>query len=612
MAQNSPDDAKESGIVKPIVMAVALALAPLAHAQTVVDDSAAPLEGLWVSESSYGPALRGDLIVTQENGGWRATIAGAEARAPAHGAEVSFAFPDQLGDFHGSVHGRTMEGFWRQPPGLGEQGYATPLRLERVGAHRWRGEVQPLEQRFTLYLSVFRSDDGRWLGAFRNPEANFNGGASRLLAARSGDAVVFSLRFDNGGETRREGVLLPEPERLRLEWPPLPGALELSRVAPAQATAYLPRPLGARDYVYRQPADTGDGWRSARARDVGLDEAALAAEVRRISAVDPASRRPSLIHSLLVARHGRLVLDEYFYGFNRDTPHDIRSAGKTFASVMLGAATLDGARITPQTRVYTLLAGMGPFANPDPRKAQITLAHLMTHTSGLECNDNDDASPGGEDAMQSQIEQPDWWRYALDLPMAHAPGSRYAYCSAGMNLMGAVLRTVTGRGLPDYFDHAVARPLQFGRYYWNLMPNGEGYLGGGAQVLPRDLLKIGQMYLDGGVWRGRRIAPSAWVVLSTAPHMEINEATTGMDAETFANTSTLGADGYAWHRYGIHVAGRTIEEYEANGNGGQFLIVVPEYDLVVVTTGGNYGQGGIWTHWRDDVVGAAIIGAIRD
>ena len=82
---------------------------------------------------------------------------------------------------------------------------------------------------------------------------------------------------------------------------------------------------------------------------------------------------------------------------------------------------------------------MGPFANPDPRKAQITLAHLMTHSAGLACNDNDDDSPGNEGTMQGQTRQPDWWRYTLDLPQAHDPGSRYAYCSANINLVGGAL-----------------------------------------------------------------------------------------------------------------------------------------------------------------------------
>jgi CubicO group peptidase (beta-lactamase class C family) len=99
---------------------------------------------------------------------------------------------------------------------------------------------------------------------------------------------------------------------------------------------------------------------------------------------------------------------------------------------------------------------------------------------------------------------------------------------------------------------------------------------------------------------------------STSPRIEISPATTGLTQEAFENFYAPGVDGYAWHRYGVRVGDRIVEEYEANGNGGQFLIVVPEYDLVVVFTGANYMQGGIWTRWRDQFVGGVIIPAIEN
>jgi CubicO group peptidase (beta-lactamase class C family) len=142
------------------------------------------------------------------------------------------------------------------------------------------------------------------------------------------------------------------------------------------------------------------------------------------------------------------------------------------------------------------------------------------------------------------------------------------------------------------------------------MPTGEGYLGGGAFVRPRDLLKLGQAFLDGGVWNGRRIVDSAWVALSTAPHAEISPASTGLSAEEFGNFYGAGLDGYAWHLGTLRTGGRDYREYEASGNGGQLLIVVPELELAVVFTGGNYVQGGIWGRWRQEIVGDRIIAAI--
>src|SRR6185503_16080236 len=147
-----------------------------------------------------------------------------------------------------------------------------------------------------------------------------------------------------------------------------------------------------------------------------------------------------------------------------------------------------------------------------------------------------------EDSKLSQ-HPGDWWKFTLDLPMAYAPGKHYAYCSANINLVGGALTSATNTWLPELFERTVARPLQFGLWHWNLMPNGHGYLGGGARVRPRDLLKVGQAYLNGGVWNGHRIVQASWVTESTSPKMTISRATTGLSEDDFSNQYSEGADG---------------------------------------------------------------------
>ncbi|NOT39580.1 MAG: serine hydrolase, partial [Alphaproteobacteria bacterium] len=427
---------------------------------------------------------------------------------------------------------------------------------------------------------------------------------------RQGSSASFLERDDGKEGIVHTASLLQSPDRLRLNWPQFRRELELKRETVDQAAAFFPR-LPGTTYAYAAPPQLNDGWPTSRARNSGFDEAALAALVKSIAESDPAGRQPSFIHSLLIARRGKLVLEEYFFGHGRNTLHDLRSAGKTFSSMMLGAVMSQGANLTPDTPIAPLLSARGPFANAAPSKDRITLAHLMTHTSGLACNDNDENSPGNEERLQTQQAEKDYWKYTLDLPVLHEPGTRYAYCSAGMNLMGGALTTATNKWLPELFDRTIARPLQFGLYAWNLSPNEEGYLGGGARLRPRDLLKIGQVYLNGGTWQRRRIVSSDWVETSTAPRVTIDEATTGLSKEELGNFyAPGGADALAWHTYEIKVGDRTVKEYEASGNGGQLLIVVPELDLAVVLTGGNYGQGGIWGRWRDQIVGGAIIPAI--
>jgi CubicO group peptidase (beta-lactamase class C family) len=582
-----------------------------------------PLVGIWGTRLAFAPGLHGELTIIRNGSFWHATLAGAHSTSKASGDALTFVFPNGAGRFRGHVtgDGSTLTGFWLQPagdtkdprdPGGSGQAFASPLTLTPDGPGVWRAAVRSLEDRFTLYLRIFPSADGSLVGAFRNPDMNSRGGASQFRVTRLGNTVRFTAR-PNGAQRdiTLSATIAQEPERLRIFWPDLGRIVGLQRLTGVQAADFFPRPPGHKPYVYRMPPAFDDGWQTARARDEGIDEAALARVVQELSDANPAARRPSLIHSILVARHGKLVLEEYFFGFDRDQPHDVRSAGKTFASAMVGTAMRQGTGLSPATHAYALLARMGPFANPDPRKSQITIAQLMTHTSGLACDDNDDQSPGNEGTMQGQLRQPDWWKYTLDLPVVHDPGTRYAYCSAGMNLVGAAVTTATGTWLPEYFDRTIAQPLQFGPYYWNLMPTGEGYLGGGAYLRPRDLLKVGQTYLDGGAWRGRRIVDASWVALSTAPHVTIDEASTGLSADDFPNFYVHADDGYAWHVHQIQDGPRTYREYEASGNGGQLLIVIPALDMAVVFTAGNYGQGGIWGRFRDRIVMGEIAPAIK-
>jgi CubicO group peptidase (beta-lactamase class C family) len=120
----------------------------------------------------------------------------------------------------------------------------------------------------------------------------------------------------------------------------------------------------------------------------------------------------------------------------------------------------------------------------------------------------------------------------------------------------------------------------------NLMPDGSGYVGGGIYLRPRDALKLGQLYLDKGRWQGRQIVDAAWVEASTQRHAQFSEDH---------------GYGYAWHLHEFRVGDRTYREYAAEGNGGQFVIVVPELDLVVAISAGNYGDFPTWSQFQQFV-----------
>ena len=178
-------------------------------------------------------------------------------------------------------------------------------------------------------------------------------------------------------------------------------------------------------------------------------------------------------HGILIARHGKLVLEEYFHGENREHPHDNRSAGKSVASDLFGAAMQAGQPLSTSAYVYAVMNGGQMPAGLEPRKQALTVEHLLTMSSGFDCDDNNDNSPGFEDRMWEQTTYADFYQWTLALGMVRDPGAEMVYCSANPNLVGGIIARTTGRYLPALFDELIARPLEIKRYYLPMSPTGD-------------------------------------------------------------------------------------------------------------------------------------------
>jgi CubicO group peptidase (beta-lactamase class C family) len=558
---------------------------------------ASPL-GIWGTSISFGPSIRGDLTIlgSRNASTLTARIHGYEVPVTRRGDSLSFTLPGDLGKFRGEIDRSTgnIRGHWVQPVMIvNGSSYASPMTLKSI-AGAWRGEVDALEDRFTLFAKIDRAADGRLFAVFRNPERNLRGRAQRFLVSMDGLAVHF--RDSTNARNNFDAVYDSAQKLLTFTYPQLGRTLDLEHLTTPRATEFFPRPGESVRYAYRPPLAESDGWRVGTLDAEGLDAAKVSGLVQSLIDVDPAVPSAPLVHSVLIARHGKLLLEEYFFGYDESQPHDLRSASKTLASVLAGIAIDHGARFNIHTPVLSLFPEYATVANLDDRKRQITVKNLMTMSTGLACDENDDNSPGNEDTMQNQTAQNDWYKFILDLPMVRSPGETYAYCSGTVNLLGGVVRNTTHMWLPDFFQKYVADPLDIRRYYMNLGPTGEGYFGGGLRLRPRDLLKLGQLYLDGGRWNGRRVVSASWVAESVSPQIK---------------TGAESADGYNWHLNTLHAGGKSYKEYEANGNGGQFLIVLPELDIAVVFTAANYNSYGVWKKFRDEMVPQFVIGAVN-
>src|SRR3989442_8857761 len=181
------------------------------------------------------------------------------------------------------------------------------------------------------------------------------------------------------------------------------------------------------------------------------------------------------IHSLLIARHGKLVLEEYFHGASRDEPHNLRSASKSWTATLIGAAMHAGVPLRLDTPVYRTMLGTVP-ADLDPRKRAMTLEHLLTMTAGFNCDEDDSTSANG-DVMDSRgIEH--WWDYTLNVSLVSAPGDKMFYCSTEAHLAGGLLAKVPRTPQLELFDRLLARPMRMRNYYLGLR-DGDAYGGGG-------------------------------------------------------------------------------------------------------------------------------------
>lgn len=544
---------------------------------------AGDLDGLWAAEKRFGPDLRGALTIEKRGEAYVADIGGRSASTRPAKGELIFAFPGDAGGFHGRLveGGRAIEGHWIQPPAnaAGGQKLVSPLRLVVGPGGRWSGTVAPYDDVITFFLKVTTDDKGVARAYLRNPERNIGlvMQADRL-ATEDGKVKLVGKFFGRGAEmTLAEGAYDPNNDALPLRFAQFGTTMDFRRAdGDAEAErAFYPRGASPAPFVYAPPPARDDGWRVGSLDEVGIDKSKIAAFVDRLAREQMTSVGSQQIHGVLIARHGKLVLEEYFHGQHRDLPHDTRSASKSFTALLAGAAMRKGAPFTTKSLV---VESVDPALLPksiDPRLKAVRVEHLLTMSPGFDCDDQDGNSPGNEDAMQGQRAEPNWWRFALAVPMARAPGEKSVYCSMNPNLLGAVLSHETGRWLPDLFDEAVARPLGMRRYFLNLAPNGEPYLGGGAFFAPRDFAKLGEVALRRGRWNGARILDEAFADRMISPLVDLRGVQYG----------------YLWWSMELPYKDKKLRAVFAGGNGGQLVMAIPDLDLVVAFIGGNYSDG---------------------
>jgi CubicO group peptidase (beta-lactamase class C family) len=328
------------------------------------------------------------------------------------------------------------------------------------------------------------------------------------------------------------------------------------------------------------PQTRPDGWATASLESVGIADVPL-------SKMEEAVRAGEFkkIGSVLIARRGKLVYETYFDGTGTDALRDTRSATKTITGMLVGIAINQHLLGGPSTPVLSVL-DKRPTKNLDPRKDKITVEDFMTMSSMLECNDWNEFSQGNEERMYLTE---DWVQFTLDLPIRSFPswepkpqdspyGRSFSYCTAGPTTLGAVLEHVSHMKVEGFAKKNLFAPLGIEKASWKYSPVGLALTGGGLGLTSRDLLKLAQLYANGGEWAGKRAIAESWVKASIAPHTRIDEQT---------------EYGYFWWLKSFKSGDQSYRAYFMSGNGGNKVAVFPDLDLVVTLTSTNYNTKGM-------------------
>jgi CubicO group peptidase (beta-lactamase class C family) len=321
-------------------------------------------------------------------------------------------------------------------------------------------------------------------------------------------------------------------------------------------------------YSYRAPLDRHDG---IAIGDISRTPLGIGTAEKIVAKVVDGTY-PG-VHSVLLYQDGRLVLEEYFYGYSVDRQQQLRSATKSVVSAVTGTAVDRGA-LSAQTPALARL-GLAAYANPDPRKERITVGDFLTMRSGLACNDHSSDSPGRETVIDAQ---PDWIQAMYDLRQIGDPGNEAFYCSGGVAVVGRVVEKSTASYLPDYAARYLFKPLGIKptdwTWHYELTNRDKEY--SQIHMRPRDMLKLGILYANGGTWHGKRVISKDWVDESLVGRSTVDDTEYG----------------YFWWRPWLNVDGTRVYVSAAQGNGGQKIYVLAQYHLVAVFTGGLYNSSG--------------------
>lgn len=551
------------------------------------------LVGLWEAERRFGPTIDGPLMIRPAGDDLIAEIAGHRAVVDRDGNTITFEIAG--GRFRGVVEqSGDIRGYWLQEPSRFDGNvFATPLRLASV-SRGWQGNVVPQPDTGTFYLLLAESRE-QISAQLINPERNVGVFSDLTHLVKDGNAISLVGKFRGRGDEQEmfRGNFFDDEDIIGIRYPGRGGAYDFRRVIGTDSDFFARR--DGKALSLDTPPLLDDGWQTASAAEVGIDAERIAEMIEQHILPETRNTHDLSIHNVLIARHGKLVVEEYFHGHNRNFPHDSRSASKSVTAILAAATMHAGENLDWNTPVYPFFE-TAQLLQREPHRAEITLRHLVNMNTGLDCDDRNPESAAYEDYLWDHGDELDFYKHTMNVAVMHPPGAVAAYCSASANLAGGLIAESTGKDLLNLLDRLVAEPLDIARYSVPHSPDGHPFMGGGIRWLARDFLKFPQLLLNDGTWNGKRLVHTDDVERMLNPAVQLDG---GRDY------------GYLWWIEDYPFRGGTVRAHFMGGNGGQVAMLIPELDLSIVFNAGNYSDR-VMFRIQQELIPNYILPAISD
>ncbi|MGE6354485.1 serine hydrolase domain-containing protein [Flavobacterium sp. NPDC079362] len=275
------------------------------------------------------------------------------------------------------------------------------------------------------------------------------------------------------------------------------------------------------------------------------------------------------ITSVVAIYDGKLLIEEYFNDASRNTLHDTRSTGKSFASTFIGIAINDG-YIKNENQRLSSFYNLGDYANYNAKKDSITIKDLLTMSSSFDGSDAHSESPGNEENMYPTD---NWVKFTLNLAIdpSKTNGGKWDYFTAGTILLGDILDRNIPDGLEKYADEKLFKPLNITNYKWQYTPQKVPNTAGSLQMTSLDYAKYAQLYKNNGIWNNKQVIPQAWVEKTLTKQIQIPERDNQFYCYLFWNKT-------------VNYKGKNYETYYCAGNGGNQFIIFKDLPLVIIIT----------------------------